>query len=76
MHLNASIGVGAGFENADGDEELPWEPEGHGAIATGSITKCKEFWRTFVRSPVVMKCIEERGLPPIVDDFPTSAAGV
>ena len=35
-------------------EELPWGPAGHGAIATVSITKCKEFWRTFVHSPVVM----------------------
>ncbi len=44
------------FENAEGDEELPpWEPAGHGAIATGSINKCHEF----VRSPVMMKWIEE-----------------
>jgi hypothetical protein len=54
MHIYASPGVGAGFENTEGDEELPWEPTGHGAIATSSITKCQEFWRTFVRSPVVM----------------------
>jgi hypothetical protein len=32
---------------------------GHGAIATGSITKCQEFSQTLVRSPVVMTCIEE-----------------
>ncbi len=59
MHLYASPGVGAGFENAEGDDELPWEPAGHGTIAAGSITKCQEFWRTFVRSPVVMTWIEE-----------------
>ncbi len=59
MHLYALSGVGAGFDNADGDDELPWEPAGHGAIATRTITKCQEFWRTFVRSPVVMSWIEE-----------------
>ncbi len=59
MHLCASSGLGAGSENGEEEEELPWEPASHGAIATGSITKCKEFWRTFVRSPVVMNWIEE-----------------
>jgi hypothetical protein len=55
MHLFASPDLGAGINNAEGEEDLPWEPAGHGAIATGSITKYKEFWRTFVHSPVVMK---------------------
>ena len=59
MHLCASPGVGAGIANPEAEEDRPWEPAGHGAIATGSITKCKEFWRTFVRNPVVMKWIEE-----------------
>jgi hypothetical protein len=59
MHLYASPGVGARIDNAEGDVELPWEPAGHGAIATCGITKCQEFWRTFVRSPVVMSWIEE-----------------
>ena len=43
----------------EGEEELPWELVGHGAIATNNITECKEFWRTFVRNPVVMNWIEE-----------------
>ena len=55
MHLCALPGVGAGIEHVDGEEDLPWELAGHGAIATGSITKRKELWQTFVRSPVVMK---------------------
>jgi hypothetical protein len=59
MHLCASPGLGAGSEKNEGEEELPWELAGHGAIATCSITKCKEFRRTFVHIPVVMNCIEE-----------------
>ncbi len=59
MHLYASPGVGSRIDNAEGDVELPWEPVGHGAITTSSITKSQEFWRTFVRSPVVMSWIEE-----------------
>jgi hypothetical protein len=43
----------------DGDEiELPCEPAGHGAIATDNVQSYKEFWRTFVRSNVVMDWIE------------------
>ena len=38
---------------------LPCEPVGHGVIATGSVQSCSQFWRTFVRSPVVMDWIEE-----------------
>ena len=40
------------------DTDLPCEPAGHGIIATGSVESCKEFWRTFVRSSVVMDWIE------------------
>ncbi len=40
------------------DEELPCEPAGHGEIATGSVSICSPFWRTFVRSSVVMQWIE------------------
>ncbi len=40
------------------DDELPCEPAGHGVIATGSVQSCKEFWRNFVRSTVVMDWIE------------------
>ena len=39
-------------------EDIPWEPTGHGEIATGSVTSCQEFWRTSVRSSVVMEWIE------------------
>ena len=59
MHLHASPGLGAGSINVEGEEELPWEPAGHGAIARGSVTKCWEFLRTFTRSPVGMNWIEE-----------------
>jgi hypothetical protein len=59
MHLYALSGVGSRVDNAEGEDELPWGPAGHGAIATGNIIKCQEFWRTFVRSPVVMSWIEE-----------------
>ncbi len=56
---------------ADEDDELPWEPAGHGAIVTYGITKCHEFWRTFVRNPVVMSWIEEGyRLPWIVSPPP------
>ena len=37
---------------------MPCESAGHGAIATGSVQSCKEFWRTFVRSVLVMDWIE------------------
>ncbi len=40
------------------EAELPWEPEGHGQIATGSVSSCQEFWRSFVRSSVVIGWIE------------------
>ncbi len=59
MHLCASSGVGAGINNAEGEEDLLCEPAGHGAITTGNITKFQEFWRTFVRSPVALTWIEE-----------------
>ena len=39
-------------------EDIPCEPAGHGEIATGSVTSCLEFWRTFVRSSVAMEWIE------------------
>ena len=28
--------------------ELPCEPAGHGEIATGNVSSCAQFWRTFV----------------------------
>ena len=39
--------------------ELPYKPAGHGEIAVGSVSACSPFWRTFVRSSVVMQWIEE-----------------
>ena len=56
----APLQLGRFEESPDDPEEseLPCEPAGHGAIATGSVQSCKEFWRTFVRSPVVMDWIE------------------
>ncbi len=36
------------------DEELPCEHAGHGEIATGSVSSCSAYWRSFVRSSVVM----------------------
>jgi hypothetical protein len=59
MHLYASPGLGAGSENAEGEEELRWETAGHNAIARGNITEYTEFWRTFVRSPLGMNWILE-----------------
>jgi hypothetical protein len=41
------------------EDPFPWEPAGHGAIATGNAASCATFWRTFVRIPVVMTWIEE-----------------
>ena len=46
------------MEDVAEDPDLPWEPAGYGAIATGSVSRCKEFSRTFVRSSVVMEWIE------------------
>jgi hypothetical protein len=40
------------------DADLPCEPGGHGVIATGSVESCKELWRIFVRSSVVMDWID------------------
>ena len=59
MHLPAFPSLGTGSKSVKGEEKLPWEPIGHGAIAIGSITKRKEVWRTFARSPGVMNWIEE-----------------
>ena len=35
-----------------------FEPAGSMPVATGSVTQCAAFWRTFVRSNVVMDWIE------------------
>ncbi len=45
-------------DEAAEDAELPCEPAGHGQIATGSVSNYQEFWRSFVRSSVVMVWIE------------------
>ena len=49
---------GYGLEEEECEEDiLPWEPAGHGQIATDNETICQEFWRTFVRNSVVMDWI-------------------
>ena len=50
--------AGTAVTHEELDVELPCEPAGHGEIATGSVSSCSPFWRTFVRSPVVMQWIE------------------
>ena len=47
-----------GMQDIAEDFGLPWEPARHGEIATGSVSKCKEFWRTFVTSSVMMEWIQ------------------
>jgi hypothetical protein len=56
LSLHASLGAVA--MNGEDEEELPSEPAGDGAIATGSVAIFKEFWRSFVRSSTVMDWIE------------------
>jgi hypothetical protein len=41
------------------EEEFPCEPAWHGEIATGSVSSCSPFGRTFVRSSVVMQWTED-----------------
>ncbi len=69
-------GVGAGMKNAEGEEDLPWDPAGHGAIATGSVTKCQEFglFADFRPQPRGDE-VDRGGLSPPVDYFPASEAG-
>ena len=57
LSLHPSLGVNA--TDGEDKEELPCEPSGDGAIATGSVTTCKEFWRSFVRSSTAMVWIEK-----------------
>ncbi len=47
-----------GIGNELDEFELPCEPAGHGEIATANVLSCAQFWRTFVRSSVVMQWIE------------------
>ena len=51
-------GPGEALSEEDSEGVLPHEPSGHGEIATGSVTSCAAFWRTFVRSTVVLDWIE------------------
>ncbi len=46
------------MEEWTSDPELSCEPVGSGPIATGSVKKNAAFWRTFVRSSVVMSWID------------------
>ncbi len=48
-----------GDEDEEWEENMPWEPAGHGEIATSSVSSCAAFWRTFARSSVVMNWIED-----------------
>jgi hypothetical protein len=41
------------------ENEVPCEPAGCGEIATGIVLSCSPFWRTFVRSFVMMQLIED-----------------
>ncbi len=43
----------------DEEDPLPWEPAGHGAIATENVASCATFWWTFVCNLVAMTWIEE-----------------
>jgi len=45
--------------NEEDSGPLPWEPAGHGAIATGSAARCAAFWRAIVRNSVAMTWIEK-----------------
>jgi hypothetical protein len=62
MHADgfASVWVFGRWDSVEEVDELdmPCEPAGHGAIATGSVQSCKEFWRSFVRSALAMDRIE------------------
>ena len=62
MHVDGfvSVCVFGRWDSAEEVEELdmPCEPAGYGAIATGSVQNCKEFRRSFVRSALVMDWIE------------------
>ncbi len=62
MHADgfASVYVFGRWDSAEEAEEIdiPCEPAGHGVIDTGSVQSCKEFWRSVVRSDVVMDWIE------------------
>ena len=40
------------------EEDLPHEPAGSEPVATGNISSCADFWRSFVRSSWVMDWIE------------------
>ena len=42
----------------DWEHDVPFEPAGSEPLAIGSITKCASFWRTFVKSRVVMDWID------------------
>jgi len=57
MHMLHVIGD-SGMEEVDGDTNIPQMLACHGHIATGSVTSCQEFWRTFVRISMVMDWIE------------------
>ncbi len=52
------IGLGCYKSEDPSYTDFPCESVGHGEIATGSVESCKEFWRSFLRSSVVMDWVE------------------
>jgi hypothetical protein len=71
-----------GEDEAAEDAEFPWEPAGHGQIATCSVSSCQEFWRSFVRSSVVMIWIEHgyallwTGAAPLAREMRNAASAI
>ena len=45
-------------DDADWELDVPFEPAGSEPLATGNVTKCATFWRTLVKSPIVMDWID------------------
>jgi hypothetical protein len=45
-------------DDIDWEHDVSFEPAGSEPFAMGSITKCVSFWRTFVKSRVVMDWID------------------
>jgi len=45
-------------DDADWELDVLLEPAGSEPLATGNVTKCAAFWRTFVKSPIAMHWID------------------
>ena len=71
--LHSSFGWPRGYESEVAvDPDIPSKPVGHEEIATGNVKSCKEFWRSFVRSPVSIDWIEN-GYPLLCTVAPPPA---